>query len=360
MLEIQKYLKENSPESLEEKFKINVKSHPCYSNLLLFKYGLKSPFSEEIVRESRGLILDRDDNWKVICMTYKKFFNYGDFHEDKVDWPTAICQEKVDGSLIQMYHYDGKWNIATSGTPDASGRLPVGETTYSDLFWNTWKDKGYQLPSEEDKQLCFAFELVSPYNRNIVRYEEPDIYLHGVRHRDFLIEFSVKNAGLHYQWKTVKEYELIKDIEEILRIVKEIDPTEGEGFVVVDENYNRVKIKSPQYITLARMKQGISVKRMIDLMRANKHLEFIEKFPEYGAMHRKILAEYEEIVRSLNKKWLEVKEIDDRKEFALEAGKHRLSGILFNMKDKKIRSIREGVDNINSGKLAKLLTIRST
>ena len=100
-LAIQKYLQNNPIEKLIEDYDIQVKQHPKFPNLYLFKYNqIDSPFSESIVQEARGIILDKDNNWKVINMTYKKFFNYGEPEAAEINWHNARCLEKIDGSII--------------------------------------------------------------------------------------------------------------------------------------------------------------------------------------------------------------------------------------------------------------------
>src|SRR5580704_18173365 len=103
-LEIQKFLRSsNSIEDLESKFAIAAKRHNTYPNLVLFKYNqIDSPFSEQIVRECRGLILDEANDWKIVNRSFDKFFNYGEGHAANIDWDSAKCLEKMDGSLIQM------------------------------------------------------------------------------------------------------------------------------------------------------------------------------------------------------------------------------------------------------------------
>lgn len=50
----------------------------------LLKYNqLESDFSNEIVRECRGIILNKDN--KIVCYPFHKFFNYGEQYADFID-----------------------------------------------------------------------------------------------------------------------------------------------------------------------------------------------------------------------------------------------------------------------------------
>ena len=42
------------------------------------------------MRECRAIILDRDNDWKVISYPYNKFFNYGEKWADPIGKSTAI------------------------------------------------------------------------------------------------------------------------------------------------------------------------------------------------------------------------------------------------------------------------------
>ena len=81
----------------------------------LLKYSqIDSDFSKEIVRECRGLIIDKD--LKPVCVPFYKFGNYGESYADNIDWSTAAVEEKIDGSLIKVWSYNGKWIVSTNGT----------------------------------------------------------------------------------------------------------------------------------------------------------------------------------------------------------------------------------------------------
>ena len=123
----------------------------------------ESNFSSDVVQECRGLILERG-SWNVVAMPFKKFFNYGEQHADRLDWGTAKVYEKLDGSLLTLYFHSGEWHVATSKLPAADGKLPSGGVagcgTFAELFWSVWRRKGYRTP--ESRTTCYMFELCNP------------------------------------------------------------------------------------------------------------------------------------------------------------------------------------------------------
>ena len=170
MLELQKFLIQHDIEKLKEWYGVYAKQHPKFPNLYQFTYDQIESSSfrfNPIVRESRGIILDRDDNWKVIARPFDRFFNYGEYPdgEEQFDWSSVVAQEKVDGSLMILYNYAGAWHVATKGSPDAGGNVGQESFTFADLFWKTFNNQF--VPSFFDRistsTYTYIFELTSKY-----------------------------------------------------------------------------------------------------------------------------------------------------------------------------------------------------
>src|SRR3989304_4986341 len=115
--EVQKFLREYGLAKLEEQFSIIARRHSGYNNLVCLKYNMiDSPMSERITQECRGIILDEENDWAIVSRSFDKFFNFGEGHAAKINWDTANVQEKLDGSLMALYHYRDKWHVQSSGT----------------------------------------------------------------------------------------------------------------------------------------------------------------------------------------------------------------------------------------------------
>ncbi len=206
-LAIQKYFRTPSGSvdfnTLQTSFGINAIRHPKYNNLVLFKYDqIMSPMGEAIVQDCRGIILDEQDNWSVVAMAFRKFFNHGEFHCPKIDWATAAVQEKLDGTLCLLYAYDQRWHVATTGTPDAGGSVAHGSThTFAQYFWDTFRDSGMVLP-DADCGACFFFELMGPENRVVVRHPAARLAVLGCRRLPSLEEEPAAAAAALLQCPT--------------------------------------------------------------------------------------------------------------------------------------------------------------
>ena len=357
MLAVQQHIKEHGLESLSEKFSIIIKRHSEYNNLVLLKYSqIDSPMGNPIVQECRGIILDEDNDWAVVSYGYRKFFNYGEGHAAQIDWSSARVFEKLDGSLMTLYHYDNKWQVASSGTPDAGGEVLGTNTKFKELFWKTWDKVGYTLPKETN--CCFMFELMTPYNRIVVRHPEARLVLHGGRNIQTLKELNPIVEAHNHGWECAKTFPL-QSWDDVVSASKELNPMENEGYVVCDANYNRVKVKSPQYVAIAHLKDSFTTRRMLEIVRTNEQSEFLQYYPEYSDIFYDIKVRYERLVGQIEGFYEAIKDIEDRKEFANKATTQKYSGTLFGLKFGKVSSIHESLADMNIRHLEKWLGLKS-
>ena len=253
--------------------------------LVLFKYNqINSDFNEDICCEARGLILE-EGTWKVVRMAFKKFFNLGESFATKIDWDTAVATEKIDGSIISVFFYDGKWRIATNSTIDAfkapiSGVGPYknfGELFESVLPLSTFAGNRYE-------NICWTFELVSPYNKVVIDYPETKVYLLSVRFMNTLEEASLDQLSTYAQLIGVDypQFYYMNDEAGFRKLVEDM-PEGHEGIVVRDAAGQRVKIKTLLYFQMHRARNNgvITLERAVELILANDYAEFLSYFPEY-------------------------------------------------------------------------------
>lgn len=253
---------------------------------VLFKYNqIASDFNEEICKEARGLILDTQDNFRVVRYAFKKFFNVDEGFAAKLDWDTAVANEKIDGSIMSVWFARGKWHLSTNGTIDAfkaelAGVGPYknfGELFESVLPLSTFAGNRYE-------NICWTFEIVSPYNKVVIDYPETKVYLLSVRFMNTLEELDYDQIPV-YAGKigvAYPQFYYMNDETGFRRLVEQM-PEGHEGIVVRDEAGQRVKIKTLLYFQMHKAKNNgvITLERIVDLIRANDHYEFLSYFREY-------------------------------------------------------------------------------
>lgn len=360
---LQHYLQNNGTlEELKEKFALNIKRHPKYNNLILFKYDQidSRPKDHPLVVSARGLILDEADNYNPISWPFNRFFNYGEGDSVEIDWNTASVATKMDGSLMINYHYDNKWHIQSSGSPAADGEVNGFDITFEELFWQTFNKMKLELPNSPE--LNFIWELTGPKNRVVVNYPDEQLTLIGVRNRNTGEELSLDMFQDKYP--VVKTYPLT-NADEIIASLKDISPTSMEGYVVRsaarDEygGFLRLKIKSPQYVNLHHIRDSWSARRMVEIVRNGEIAEIVLHFQEYAEQLNQTKEKYDALVNETNNLYEQLKTIEIQKDFALAvyANKVKLPAALFQLRAGKIDSVKQFIADMSIQNLMSILKI---
>ena len=331
-------------------------------DLVLFKYSqIDSDFHNPIVREARGIILERG-SWRVVCHPFHKFFNYGEVYADEIDWSSAKIQSKEDGSLIKVYYYKNEWRVATNGTINAYEcdlEMPV---SFSDQKIDTFgKLFDFALSHSVEREDFFnslnkdethLFELCSPYNRIVVPYRESQLFYLASKNNETGAE-TVHNLPI----QRPTEYGM-RSLQEIMDIAENLGYDE-EGYVVVDKNLNRIKIKSPAYLAAHRLKGNgvVTTKRVLEMILTGEHGEFLAYFPEYNQIFSEVESKLDAYINKMKDDLLQAENYKDnsRKEFAMWAKSQQNPGMLFSWLDGKVENAEQFVKEMRVENLAKIL-----
>jgi len=284
-------------------YKLMVKRHQKYPNLVLFKYHKnRSAFDNPILCEARGLILDANDNWKIVCYPYNKFFNFdeklGKETMEKLKDTNVSIYEKVDGSLMTLYYYRDEWHVSTTGKPDGSGACGKKSFTFADLFWRVWNSKGYKLPTDTTK--CYMFELMTPDNKVVVPHENERIVLHGVRNLVTLEE----ELPIGYDWEQIAIYEY-DNLDEAIKNARKMVYTEGEGYVFCNSTFDRVKVKSEDYLRQTYYcvsTNNTSSNTILRIARSGEQSEYLTLYPAQEERLNKATENYLKLVTTIEDK----------------------------------------------------------
>lgn len=359
------YIKDKPFDQIKEELAaepLNIKVNDK-DNLYICKYSqIDSDFSYKVVRQCRGIILEKGTN-EIVAYPFAKFFNMAEGHADKVDFATASIQEKVDGSIIKVYYYNNKWNIATNGTIDArdaeaTDLLSGKKYNFYDLFHDGIEEQGITFP-ELTKKLTpgytYIFELVHPITRIVVKYEKPGIYLIGIRNNKTMQEIDTFNDQdeqvkkiLSLGIKRPKTFQFASP-EEMLDAVKSLAADE-EGYVVRDAEFRRVKVKSPLYLKLHYLKANneLTPKHFVELIQQNETEELVANFPEFKDKVDEIRNKIDDYISRIQNDWKDIfsvfgPDFKSRKEFAGVAKETTNPGALF----KALDNYTKGEKNID-------------
>lgn len=254
---------------------------------ILFMYQLvpeKSDFSLPLVRECRGIILE-DKTYKPVCIPFFKFFNYGEPEAAVIDWPRATVTQKIDGSLIKLWHGSDGWHLSTNKTINAFNAEvnSINYKSFGDVFMDAVsKYYPFEFKSMLDRlntDLTYMFELTSPDTQVVVPYDL-DVYFLGYRDNVTGRECWGGHSILFNKLLRPKTYNL-SSLQDVIDAAAQL-PYEEEGYVVFDEYFNRIKIKSPEYIKAHYLRNNnkMTWKRLIEVVAAGEEDEFLTYCPE--------------------------------------------------------------------------------
>lgn len=333
-----------------EQIKQELEQHPYNlivkdkESLYMLSYNqFDSDFSLDIVRQSRGIILEKETN-KIICYAFDKFFNYGEVFASKVDFPNSRVLEKIDGSLIKIFYYNKNWRIATNNTIDARDAMcSDGVNSYYSLVLDSLRDS-YSLTFEDltrdlSRDCTYIFELVHEKDKHIINYLKNNLYVIGIRDNVSLSELDVIAGAIskprQFAFDTLVN---VIDVSKTLGLSQ-------EGYVVVDKCFNRIKLKSNLYVKAHKLYNNgiLNDKRICEIIFSGETSEFLNYFPDYKIKFNEFEYKLSLAYNTIDSEWSDI--LRDmcslrysnytRKDLALRVKDLPYKSVLFDIYDKK-------------------------
>eukprot|EP00929_Paragymnodinium_shiwhaense_P091040 TRINITY_DN51094_c0_g1_i1.p1 TRINITY_DN51094_c0_g1~~TRINITY_DN51094_c0_g1_i1.p1 ORF type:complete len:416 (+),score=59.32 TRINITY_DN51094_c0_g1_i1:144-1391(+) len=244
-------------------------------------YGLRydraaSDFRAPVVRQARGLVLRKESN-EIVSRAFDKFYEYG---EDSPSYrerpnlrrsmsnPNARYEQKYDGTLIKVIRHAGEPDgllVSTNGKIDAGtslvhrgwfrrvGGTPRGEGIESSYtFRQAFADAG-GLSLDFKEGFCYAFELLHPDVPTVV--PATDVSLVHLMTRRLADDFDelppeemmyVPGRVRPAEVAPFKSFGACADAARVL-------PWDDEGYVVIEESKQRIKVKAHAYKAMQRL-----------------------------------------------------------------------------------------------------------
>ena len=315
-------------------------THPTLP-LTIYNYSQATQYAgkwDEVTLACRGLVVD--DMGVIIARPFKKFFNL----EENKHIPTSEFDvyEKMDGSLIIIFWYDGGWVVASRGSFTSDQAIAA-----SQIFFN-------ELNHNFSIGITYLFEFTAPWNRIVIDYGEKEkLTLLGAIRTEDGEEASwdvLKKIGDGANCDVVKKYDGVTDFNKL----KELNTPNHEGFVICFSNGDRCKIKFEDYVTLHKIITNISSYDIWENLKVFGKLDetLLTKVPDefyewvrntesnLRLEYYKIEKEYELIYNKIrNMKAISrvgsIPSFSHRAEFAMLAKRYKYPGILFAMYDDK-------------------------
>ena len=305
------------------------------NDMYLYNYNscVLVPRDHPVLMRCRGLVINKDK--QILGYPFDRFFNEYEKERTDINWKMAEAQEKLDGSLVCIFwNYTG-WEITTRGS-----FYPVdgneNNVDFAELFRKHFKDFKTLVPT-----LCYTFELITKQNRIVTRYNEEMIYLIGARDSiNMFKEVSQETLDvISYinKIKRPKQY-TVMNVEHCKALFRDLRDDE-EGLVVVDDKFNRIKLKQKSYLEMGKivMLNDQAIFEYVYKDKINEiDVEFLKQLPEVKEKIKYIKGYWSNLYHYIYGTYIHIKlDTKTRKEFAIKACEYKFKAILFAMLDNK-------------------------
>lgn len=269
-----KYLQEKSDKSLNyirsyvyKNYIKTVVENTTYNKqrVMFIANRFKSDFTNPLSFECNGLIAEYDkenNNYKLLVIPLE-LFNSQKLIKTEIENYYNDGQYKLykvyDGTIINLYYYNGEWKISTNKAYDANNLLFVNNKTYQfvlDEILTYYPDFSYEnLDINKCYTLCFKYTQYHPFIENIHYNNNKIILLQSIDMNEFnnnkkLIINENDNIGLpisiQYDINNFKDINMIylQLLNEIGRYKKEKHLASYEpifGIILRSTNFSNTK-----------------------------------------------------------------------------------------------------------------------
>ncbi|BAX25564.1 RNA ligase [Tenacibaculum phage pT24] len=211
--------------------------HPQNKEIIIWNYSKQTQYDnhwDEITLNARSLVTNTKGD--IIARGFPKFFNY---EEPEFELPDTKLYnikyfKKLDGSLILLFNYEGRWYVSSRGS---------FESDQCNMAKSILRDKYNGYSNWLDKDLTYCLELIHPSNRVVVDYgDEEDLIMIGILTSNMQsVDMSKLTCGdFRYQKEELIPFDDFK-------LIQQQDTENEEGYVMLFPNGYRGKIKFENY-----------------------------------------------------------------------------------------------------------------
>ena len=326
---------ENALTRLEERYAIKSRIYENLGLVVLNYNQINSPKFDEITKECRSLVLGfTDEKFYIVSRAFDRFFNHTEDPEQELDFSKVVFHDKLDGSLVSLFHHRGKWLYRTK-----SMIMPVDTINGLDVTWKDLIEEALYIEGALpylNKDWTFIFEVVSPYNRIVTRYEKPQAYLLAIRNNlngDYAQAGYIKEACYFVdKWELPKVF-IFDTVDSCLQGAKD-RPNLEEGYVGYLNGVPVVKVKNPAYVVAHHIRgEGtLTPKRIVDLILIGEVDEYLSIFPEDTEHFNPWIRAYNHLQAHTNKVFENIKHSKCQKKFAIGILDLDCKSLLFTMR----------------------------
>ena len=284
---------------------------------------------DSVLREMRGLVINMETEEIVVC-PFRKFFNINEIEETSLKEVSKKINEadlveltnKMDGSMISVRYYNGKFFLAGTGCIDEKISFRLQEA-------DSWLTPAHKSMMMSNPSKTFIFEYISWKDKHVVEYpkDAQNIYLIGIRDVFTGHQASYKElSALAKQFDVpITEFEG-DNLAKCLGERENFKSYEKEGWVLylhTKDGTFMYKLKCDDYVNVHRVLDGLTSQNIvIEQIAKGNFDDLLAKLPD--VYHERILSTFDMVQKFLKLKTDEiedaydkVKDITEQKDFAL-------------------------------------------
>lgn len=354
MLQVQQYLADHTLDQLQAALGIRAAFHPSLPLVILNYNQLESEKLHPIVRECRGLVLEKD-TWNLVARSFSRFYNWGEVQDEMklFDFSNCCVQTKEDGSLVLVYNYRGEWRVNTRGA-FAQDSMQFQSITWQEGIIRAMGISDLkELDNVLDSKICYVCEFCSPWNKVVRRYQQPILFLLSAFNGENELSVEGCDSLMCQLFKRPQRFHFssIEEVQDFLADQASKDPT-YEGVVMRDRHNHRWKVKSATYLGLHRLKGENNLfnpKHLLPFILAGDTDELLTYFEEAKPAVECYQQQVDEMLQQVVALWESAKDEPTQKGFALKVKDHFLSGVLFTARKEGVcpkKVLRQSPDSI--------------
>jgi hypothetical protein len=307
-MEIKRLIKENQINDYvnlklileSSEFNLKIKEDTDFPTLFLIHTQDTSNFNVKLVNECNGLIMDKN-TLEIVCYSFDKCSDSTTIFDASViiDFDDLYIEKSLEGTLIRLYYYNNKWNLSTKKCIDASKSKWLSEKNFTQLFNECIQN--YNIMDNLNTSYCYSFIITHPENNIIVIYTTPIVYHVSTRDMTTLNEIDVK-IGLP---KNERLPVMKSDLNIMLSQISSAIDLTNEGYLFIDTNFNRWKIKTEIY-KYVRNLWGNSNNRFYRYLELRKDNNLLHEYIKYFDYDRHTFIKYETKISTLAENILKI------------------------------------------------------
>lgn len=258
------------------------------NNLFLIHIKENSNTNLKIVNECNGIILDKN-TLKIVCYTFDKCLDTNVL-PDNFDNKNLYLEYSLEGTLVRLFYYNEEWVLSTKKCLDASKARWLSTKSFKDLFYECFDKNIFE---NLNKNNCYSFLITHPENNIVVKYDKKNIYHVSTRDMTTLkeIDYHVINT-IKLERKKIDENNLLQIYNEILLDTNLL----YEGFIFIDINYNRWKLRTTLFNKVRNL-WGNSNNKFFRYLELRKNQNLLSEYIMYFNNDRQLFIEYEADIR---------------------------------------------------------------